>query len=73
MTSGENRKCEKIFMDTYFNDFHLLSVKFPSAGKELSKIYIKFSARISLIIFHFWFTEISDLDSAGTDSSHDFT
>lgn len=64
---------KKKITSTYFNDLHLLSMKFPSAGKELSKIYTKFSARISLTIIHFWFTQISELDSAGTDSSHGFT
>lgn len=32
---------EKKIMGTYFNDLHLLSMRFPSAGKELPKMYEK--------------------------------
>lgn len=50
-------KKKKKMIGTFFNDLHLLSMKFPSAGKQLSKIYIKYSGRISLMILYFWFTD----------------
>lgn len=48
-------------------------MKFPSAGKQLSTIYIKHSARISLVILRFWFTQMSELGLFGTGSIHGFT